>query len=147
MLSWLFHRLVSHNMTRLNAGDPRPQLRLVGEDSRFVFPGRSSWSGEFVGKEAVTGWLERFARAGLQIFADEVVVKGPPWRMTFCVRGTDRLRSPEGELVYENRYVIWGHGRWGRVTDYEVYEDTEKPLALDAWLAEHGEERARTTAS
>jgi hypothetical protein len=29
------------------------------------------------------------------------------------------------------------------MTDYEVYEDTEKPLALDAWLAENGDEQAR----
>lgn len=137
MLSWLVHRLISHNMARLRAGDPRPQLRLLRPDSRLRFPGRSSWSGEFAGKDAVTRWLERFARVGLQIFPDEVVAKGPPWRMTVCVRGTDYLRSPEGELVYENRYVIWGHGRWGRLTDYEVYEDTEKPLALDAWLADH----------
>ena len=91
----------------------------------------------------MTEWLERFVRTGLQIFPDEVVVKGFPWRMTICVRGTDYLRSAEGEMVYENRYVIWGHARWGRMTDYEVYEDTEKPLELDAWLAEHGDERAR----
>ena len=143
MLSWLAHRLVSHNMERLNAGDPGPQLRMIGPDSRLVFPGRSSWSGEFVGKERVTQWLERFAASGLQIFADEAVVKGPPWRTTICIRGTDYLRSPDGELVYENRYVIWGHARWGRMTDYEVYEDTEKPLELDAWLSEHGNERAR----
>jgi ketosteroid isomerase-like protein len=146
MLSWLAHRLISHNMARLNAGDPRPQLRLIGKDSRLVFPGRSSWSGEFVGKEAVTAWLERFARSGLQIFADEVVVKGPPWRMTVCVRGNDHLRAPAGELVYENRYVIWAHGRWGRLTDYEVYEDTEKPLTLDEWLAAQGEPEARAAA-
>jgi ketosteroid isomerase-like protein len=143
MLSRLAHKLLSHNMERLNAGDPGPQLRLIREDSRLTFPGRSSWSGEFVGKEAVREWLERFARSGLQISADEVVVKGFPWRTTICVRGTDYLRSPDGELVYENRYVIWGHARWGRMTDYEVYEDTEKPLALDAWLAENGDEHAR----
>jgi ketosteroid isomerase-like protein len=143
MLSWLAHKVLIHNMDRLNAGDPGPQLRLIGADSRLTFPGRSSWSGEFAGKESVTRWLERFAASGLQIFADEVVVKGFPWRTTICVRGTDHLRSPDGELVYENRYVIWGHARWGRMSDYEVYEDTEKPLELDAYLAEHGNERAR----
>jgi hypothetical protein len=53
------------------------------------------------------------------------------------VRGTDHLRSRTGELVYENRYVIWGHLRWGLLRDYEVYEDTERATALDAWLGEH----------
>ena len=69
-------------------------------------------------------------------------MKGVPWRTTICVRGTDHLRSADGELVYENRYVIWGHARWGRMTDYEVYEDPEKPLQLVGWLAEHGAPRA-----
>jgi hypothetical protein len=49
----------------------------------------------------------------------------------------DHLRSNAGELVYENRYVIWGHLRWGLLRDYEVYEDTERASELDASLAEH----------
>ncbi len=137
MLSWLAHKLVSHNMRRLNAGDPGPTLRLDAEDVRFRFPGDSSWSGEFRGKRELRPWLERFARVGLQIFADEVVVKGWPWRQTICIRGHDHLRSPDGELVYENRYVIWGRMAWGKLIDYEVYEDTQKSKALDDHPAVH----------
>ena len=55
--------------------------------------------------------------------------------MTLCVRGTDYLKSPEGETVYENRYVIWGRMAWGLVKEYEVYEDTQKSVALDEHLA------------
>ena len=134
MVSWLAHKLVSHNMRRLNAGDPAPTLRLDAEDVRFRFPGDSSWSAEFHGKRELRPWLERFARVGLQIFADEVVVKGWPWRQTVCIRGHDHLRSPDGELVYENRYVIWGQMKWGKLIDYEVYEDTQKAKALDDYL-------------
>ncbi len=54
--------------------------------------------------------------------------------MTLCLRAIDHVRSPEGELVYENRFVIWGHMRWGRLIDYEVYEDTIAPRALDAYV-------------
>jgi hypothetical protein len=39
--------------------------------------------------------------------------------------------------VYDNRFVIWARLRWGRLKEYEVYEDTQKAKALDAWLAEH----------
>jgi hypothetical protein len=39
--------------------------------------------------------------------------------------------------VYENRFVIWGRMKWGRLKEYEVYEDTIKPRALDEWLAVH----------
>ncbi|MGA2928282.1 MAG: hypothetical protein ABSG43_20260, partial [Solirubrobacteraceae bacterium] len=57
------------------------------------------------------------------------------WKMTVCVRGHDYLKSPAGEVVYENRYVIWGRMAWGKLKDYEVYEDTEKARALDDYLA------------
>jgi len=134
MLSWLAKQLLSHNMRRLNAGDIRPTLRLDAEGVRFRFPGDSSWAGEFHGKRELRPWLERFVRAGLQIQADEVIVKGFPWKQTLCVRGHDYLRSAHGELIYENRYVIWGQVRWGTLRDYEVYEDTQKSKALDDHL-------------
>jgi ketosteroid isomerase-like protein len=137
MLSWLGKQLVNYNMRRLNAGDPEPTLRLDADDVVLVFPGDSSWSGEFRGKAEIRRWLERFAEVGLQIVADEVVLKGFPWSQTICVRGHDHLRSASGELVYENRYVIWGHLRWGKLAEYEVYEDTQKAKALDSWLASH----------
>ena len=81
-------------------------------------------------------WLQRFVETGLQIHADEVIAQGPPWNTTVCVRGTDHLDTEDGR-VYENRYVIWGRIAWGRLREYEVYEDTQKAVALDAWLAEH----------
>ena len=137
MLSWLVKRTLSRNMARLRAGDYRPLLRLDAQDVRFRFPGTSSWATELRGKEELERWLQRFVRVGIQIFPDEVVVKGPPWRMTVCVRGTDHLASPQGETVYENRYVIWGRMSWGLLKEYEVYEDTEKSAALDEYLAAH----------
>jgi hypothetical protein len=72
---------------------------------------------------------------GIQISADEVVVKGFPWDTTLCVRGTDHLRSADGETVYENRYVIWAHMKWFRLKRYEVYEDTQKTEKFDQWVA------------
>jgi ketosteroid isomerase-like protein len=137
MLSWLAKRVVDYQLARLSAGDPRPVLWLDAPDVRMTFPGDSSWAVDLHGKAEHERWLRRFTRAGIQIFADEVVVKGFPWKMTLCVRGRDHLRSSEGEHVYENRYVIWGRMSWGRLKRYEVYEDTQKAVALDRWLAEH----------
>jgi len=137
MQSRLAKKLLDYVMGRLSAGDPKPALRLDHPQIEFTFPGESSWAGVCRGKRELRGWLERFARVGLQIFADEVVVKGPPWRTTICVRGHDHLDGPGGERVYENRYVIWGQMAWGRMRRYEVYEDTDKVRALDAWLAQH----------
>ena len=135
MLSWLAGRLVTHNMKRLNAGDPEPTLRMEAEDVTLHFPGDTTWSGVFRGKHEVRRWLERFARVGLQIYPDQVILKGFPWKQTLCVRGHDHLDSPSGERVYENRYVIWGRMSWGKLRDYEVYEDTEKATAFDNYLA------------
>ncbi len=50
---------------------------------------------------------------GLQHRPEQVVVQGPPWNMTLCMRSTDHLAGPEGETVYSNRYVIWGRMAWG----------------------------------
>jgi len=135
MFSWLAKQLLSRTMAHTRAGDIGPTLRMEAEDVRFRFPGQNSWAGEMRGKDEVERWLQRFARVGIQIYPDEVVVKGFPWKMTLCVRGHDYLRSPSGELVYENRYVIWGRMAWGKLKDYEVYEDTEKAKALDDYLA------------
>jgi hypothetical protein len=134
MRSWLAKKVLTYNLTRLNAGDPRPVLRLDASDVRFRFPGDSSWAVQLQGKKDLERWLRRFVATGLQIFADEVLVKGLPWNMTLCVRGHVHLKSPDGAAVYDNRYVIWGRMAWGLLREYEVYEDTQKTKALDDHL-------------
>lgn len=138
MLSWLAKRMIARNMARASAGDIGPTLKMDAEDVRFRFPGDSSWATELRGKDALEPWLRRFADAGIQISPDEVVLKGFPWKQTICIRGTDYLDTPEGERVYENRYVIWGHLKWGLLHAYEVYEDTQKAKKLDEYLASVG---------
>jgi ketosteroid isomerase-like protein len=143
MLSWLAKKMIGRNMARASAGDLGPTLRMDAEDVRFTFPGDSSWGGTFEGKAELEPWLRRFTDVGIQISPDEVVLKGFPWKQTICIRGRDHLDSPDGERVYENRYVIWGHLRWGLLREYEVYEDTQKSKALDGYLSSIGEPRAR----
>lgn len=140
MLSWLAKKMIARNMARASAGDIGPTLKMDAEDVRFRFPGDSSWATELQGKDELEPWLRRFADVGIQISPDEVVLKGFPWKQTICIRGTDYLDSPEGKRVYENRYVIWGHLRWGLLRDYEVYEDTQEAKRLDEYLASAGED-------
>jgi ketosteroid isomerase-like protein len=137
MQSWLGKKLVSYTMARARAGDIGPTLRLDADDVTFRFPGDNSWAGEYHGKPELRRWLERLVRVGVKTFPDEVVLTGFPWRQTVCIRGHDYVHSPAGETVYENRFVIWGRLEWGRLKDYEVYEDTEKAKRLDHYLAEH----------
>lgn len=138
MQSWLGSKLIDRQLRALRAGNPKPTLRMDARDVEMSFPGSNSWSGVVKGKRAHREWLERFCLVGLQIFADEVIVKGFPWRATVCIRGHDHLDAPDGERVYDNRYVIWGQLRWGRLRRYEVYEDTERVTALDDWLTRVG---------
>jgi ketosteroid isomerase-like protein len=135
MLSWLAKKMISRNMAKAREGDIGPTLQMDAEDVRFRFPGNSSWATELEGKQELETWLQRFADVGLQIYPDEVVLKGFPWNQTICVRGYDYLDTPEGKRVYENRYVIWGRIAWGKLREYEVYEDTLKTEALDEYLA------------
>jgi ketosteroid isomerase-like protein len=134
MLSWLAKRLIDRNMRALREGDPGPTLQMDSAEISFRFPGDSSWATELRGKAQLEQWLRRFVEAGLQIYADEVVVKGFPWKQTVCVRGHDFLDAPDGRRVYENRYVIWGRLAWGLLREYEVYEDTQKTEELDRYL-------------
>jgi ketosteroid isomerase-like protein len=134
MLSWLAKRVIARNMARASEGDIEPTLKMDAEDVRFRFPGDSSWAVELQGREALRPWLQRFAEVGIQIHPDEVVLKGFPWDQTICIRGEDHLDSPDGGRVYENRYVIWGRIAWGKLREYEVYEDTQKSKALDGYL-------------
>jgi len=90
------------------------------------------------GKEAMGQWLQRLVSAGLQNFAEQVIVVGPPWNMTIAMRGHDYLKAPDGRLVYQNRYVLWGRMGWGQIKQYEAYEDTGQLKALDDYLASSG---------
>src|SRR5579859_149178 len=135
LLSWLAARVIRYVMARARAGEIKPTLLLDAPDVRFVFPGDNSWSGSYAGRESHQRWLERLVRVGLKTEPDEVVATGWPWRTTVCIRGRSWYDTPAGERIYDNRFVIWGHLSWGRLKDYEVYEDTIKPRELDAFLA------------
>jgi hypothetical protein len=63
--------------------------------------------------------------------------RGPPWDTTACLWFTDRLASPDGQEVYENRGTIVAKIAWGKVRYYEVNEDTQKVEELDEWLRSH----------
>lgn len=137
MLSWLAKKLIAHVMAKTRSGDIRPTLMLDRPDIRFTFPGTNSWSGTINGKDGHRRWLERLVRVGVKTEPDEVLAGGPPWNSTVCIRGRSWWDNQEGERIYSNRFVIWAHLKWGRLKEYEVYEDTEKAAALDEYLEAH----------
>lgn len=112
-------------------------LRVYSDDVRFVFPGENTWAADFRGKAELEPWFERFVRVGLQLEAHDILVSGPPWDSTVCLRFTDQATARDGRVVYENRGVIFLKIRWGKVVYEEAYEDTERVAGFDRWLAEH----------
>ena len=138
MLSWLAGKMIARNMKSMRAGDPGPTLAMDADEIKFTFPGESSFAPGAGNKRELEQWLERFVSLGLQIYPEEVVLKGFPWRQTICVRGNIHMDDAEDGRVYANRYVIWGRIAWGKLREYEVYEDTEKSRRLDEYLASAG---------
>jgi ketosteroid isomerase-like protein len=138
MLSWLAEKMIARNMEAMRAGDPGPTLAMDADDVKFTFPGDSSFAPGANNKRELEQWLNRFASLGLQIYPDEVVLKGFPWHQTICVRGHIHLDDPKDGRVYDNRYVIWGRIAGGKLREYEVYEDTEQSRKLDEYLASVG---------
>ncbi|HKT84007.1 MAG TPA: hypothetical protein VJQ84_09260 [Solirubrobacterales bacterium] len=135
MLSWLAGKLITRNMKAIREGDIAPTTMLYADDVKFAFPGESSFAPGASNKADLEAWLNRFTEIGLQIYPDQVVLKGFPWRQTICVRGHIHLDDPNEGRVYDNRYVIWGHMSWGKMREYEVFEDTEETTRLDEYLA------------
>jgi ketosteroid isomerase-like protein len=137
MYHWLVDKQVRKVVAKSRAGDMGPTLALWADDGHFEFPGESSWAADLHTKAEIGTWYERFARVGLQLVPDEVLVKGWPWRTTVCIHFTDHATGADGEVVYENRGVLLARMRWGRITYGTVYEDTQKVSAFDEYLAVH----------
>jgi ketosteroid isomerase-like protein len=126
--------MIRRNVRSLRAGDPGPLIAGYAEDAVLVFPGPSSWGGEYRGRDAIAGFLRRFVADGLTGQAHEILVNGPPWRTTVAVLFTATARDAAGTLVYDNRAVLFARARWGKITYQEDFEDTHKSEAFDRYL-------------
>ena len=134
MYGSMAHSMVRRAVEGINAGQVEPALRNYADDATLVFPGDHSWQAEYRGKDEIEMFLERVVKVGLKFEVHDVLVKGPPWNMTACVRFSNRVTSPEGEVVYANRGVLFLRGAWGKIRHEEVYEDTQKVAEFDEYL-------------
>jgi ketosteroid isomerase-like protein len=127
--------MIRRNIRALNAGDPGPLLGGYADDAVLVFPGRSSWGGEYRGKVAIEEFVNRFGQAHLVGTSHEILVNGPPWRMFACVVFSDQATDDVGEIVYRNRAVLFVRASWGKIRYQEDFLDTEKVAAFDDYLS------------
>jgi ketosteroid isomerase-like protein len=126
--------MIRRNVAALRAGNIEPLVAGYAPDAVLVFPGQSSWGGEYRGREAIAGFLRRFADDGLVGQAHDIMVNGPPWHMTLAVFFTVTASDETGATVYDNRAILFARARWGKITYQEDFEDTHKSAAFDAYL-------------
>ncbi len=134
MYKALIRSRIRRGVQALRDGDPGPLLAGFADDAVLVFPGTSTWAGEYRGKRSIEGFLRRFLDAGLVGETHDIVVNGPPWRTTVCVLFVDRAADADGEVVYENRVVFLVRAVWGKVVYQEDFLDTQRVAAFDAYL-------------
>ena len=140
--------LMRYSVKQLNAGDASLFLRLAHPDAFIAFPGDNSWATMFRpvvkgreqhathrGHAEITAFAERFTSEGVKFTIEDILVNGPPWNTRIALRVASFLPGPDGSDDYNNRAIALLHTRWGRVTAWEDYEDTERVAAWDRRVA------------
>ena len=100
MYGWLVRSMIRNVSRRRDEGDIGPLLSTFADDVHFVFPGDSSWAGDFHGKRDVEPWLRRFATPLRPLNLDRPfwhqtpVIDGPG---TFFVRSRENLATMGSE--------------------------------------------------
>jgi ketosteroid isomerase-like protein len=143
MYKTVVRALVRRNVALLNAGDVDAFFKLAAPNVELAFPGDNSWSAMFRpvvkgrarhathrGIDECRAFAERFAANKIQFVVEDILVNGPPWNTRVALRVHDFAAGERGD-AYNNRAVAFIEMRWGRVTRWEDYEDTERVAAWD----------------
>ena len=129
--------MIRRGVRQINAGDIGPMLGSFADDATLVFPGDHSWGGKYRGKAEIRGFLERFVEVGIQLEPQEILVQGWPWKTAVMVGFTNEARDSDGNVVYANRGAIFARAAWGKIKYQEDYEDSQKVVEFDKYLASH----------
>jgi ketosteroid isomerase-like protein len=130
--------LVRRGYRALGAGDAAPVVRLFRPNARFLFAGSHSWAIDTTDHHQIESWFERFAALRPELVVLDVVVNGPPWKMSACVIFNDAVRDPSGQVVYANHGVQYVRLRWGKVLFDEVNLDTRQVAKYDVLMGFSG---------
>jgi ketosteroid isomerase-like protein len=127
----------------MNAHDYQAILRQLGPDFRVTFQGDTSLGGTRTTREAMAAWFQRLFRLlpDARFELREVAVDGPPWNTRIAGLLTIRATTPLGE-PYENVFVQFVRLRFGRVSWYEVHEDSLRFWRLCQQLGSGGVDEA-----
>ena len=126
----------------MNAHDYQVILDQLAPDFHVTFVGDTPLGGTRTGVESMAAWFERLFRffpdARFELRA--LSVDGPPWNTR--VAGLFTIRATVAGDPYENVFAQFVRLRFGRITWYEVYEDSLKFGRLCDRLAVAGNSEA-----
>ena len=127
MLSWLVGLQVRAVFSAIIRGDWPAAMRGLAQDVHHVFPGDHPLGGERTSFRAVGLWFERLGRLfpGHTFTVHRVAVSGPPWSIAVAVQWTASLQPAAGSAC-DNEGAHWLTIRWGRVTAFHAYLDTQR---------------------
>lgn len=138
--------LIKRNIAQLNAGDFSSFLAMAAPDMTIAFPGVNSWSTMFRpvelgrlassthrGIEECTAFGERFVDEGVQFELEDILIAGPPWNTRIALRVQSFVPAADGTGPdeYNNRAIALLEVRWGKLSSWEDYEDTQRVAAWD----------------
>jgi ketosteroid isomerase-like protein len=109
----------------MNAHDYQAILDQLAPGFRVTFQGDTSLGGTRTTRDAMAAWFQRLFRLlpDARFELRQVAVDGPPWNTRIAGLLTVRATTPLGE-PYENVFVQFVRLRFGRVSWYEVHEDS-----------------------
>ena len=142
MRRWLVRLLVERVHRALGSGNPEPALRMFETNARLCFAGTHSWAVDTTDVAARRSWFERFAALRPDLRCSDVLLGGPPWRMSVCVVFDDALHSPSGDVIYRNHGGQYLQLCWGRVLGDEINLDTQPVAGYDAYTAQSGTQQS-----
>jgi ketosteroid isomerase-like protein len=126
----MYHSIVRRRteamFARLSRGEWQAVSGALAENVWHVFPGQHPLGGERHTRAGVGRWLERLGRLfpGHDFRVHRVVSRGWPWRTWVAVQWSAELRPAVG-APYENHGAHWIQIRWGKVTSFHGYLDTQ----------------------
>lgn len=127
MYTFIIRQKVRTAFDKLSAGDYEYTLQRLSPDFEHIFPGDHAFGGR---RRTVASFRRWFQRLFL-VFPDltfeirTIVVKGPPWNTVVVVEWVDRSVTSDGQ-PYVNEGVHVMRVRWGRISSFHVYLDTQK---------------------
>lgn len=143
MLSLIVRRRVAAIFESLDRGAWDSIVAGLAENVDHVFPGDHPLGGERHSKAAVLSWFERLGRLfpGHSFEVHRVIARGWPWDLKIAVQWTAHLRPRIGD-PYDNDGAHWIRVRWGKVTYFHAYLDTQRIAKACDRMAEAGIEEA-----